>query len=64
MKAHELRQKSLAELKQELLDLLRQHFKLRMQRASEQLKQHSQLKLIRRDIARIKTVLNEKAKAV
>jgi len=64
MKAHELRQKSMAELKQELLDLLRQHFNLRMQRASEQLKQHSQLKLIRRDIARIKTVLNEKAKAV
>ncbi len=64
MKARELRQRSMAELKQELLDLLRQHFNLRMQRASEQLKQHSQLKLIRRDIARIKTVLNEKAKAV
>ncbi|OQW91904.1 MAG: 50S ribosomal protein L29 [Beggiatoa sp. IS2] len=64
MKARELRQRSMAELKQELLDLLRQHFNLRMQRASEQLKQHSQLKLIKRDIARVKTVLNEKAKAV
>ena len=64
MKAFELRKRNNAELKQDLLDLLREHFNLRMQKANEQLKQHHQLRDVKRDIARVKTVLNEKVRAV
>ena len=61
MKASELRSKSTNDLNKELSDLLRSHFGLRMQRATQQLSNTSQLVKVRRDIARVKTVLAEKA---
>ena len=63
MKATELREKSADELKIELDGLLREQFNLRMQKGTGQLSRPDQVKKVRRDIARIKTVLNEKAKA-
>jgi large subunit ribosomal protein L29 len=60
MKAKELRVKPVDELNQQLLELLREQFNLRMQKAHEQLNRHTQLKSIRRDIARVQTILNEK----
>jgi len=60
MKANELRDKSVEELQQELLGLLKDQFNLRMQRATGQLAQNHLLGQVRRDIARVKTVLNEK----
>ncbi len=60
MKASELKAKSTAELQQELLELNRAHFNLRMQLATQQLSNTSQLGKTRRDIARVKTVLKEK----
>ncbi len=63
MNASELRQKSSDELKLELDGLLREQFNLRMQKGSGQLSRPDQVKKVRRDIARIKTVLNEKSKA-
>lgn len=64
MKAIELRLKSLEELKKELLELLREYFNLRMQKVNEQLSRHTQLGRVRRDIARVKTVLKEKKVAL
>jgi large subunit ribosomal protein L29 len=61
MKASELLQKTPAELNQELSDLLKAQFGLRMQLATQQLTNTSQLKKVRRDIARVKTVLTQKA---
>lgn len=61
MKAKELREKSLEELNTELLNLLREQFNLSMQAARGQLKQSHLLKQVRRDIARVKTLLTEKA---
>ena len=61
-KAKELRTKNLPELQQELLELLRAQFGLRMQHATQQLGNTAQLKNIRRDIARTKTILAQKAK--
>jgi large subunit ribosomal protein L29 len=61
MKASELREKSVEELSQELLSLTEQQFKLRMQKSTGQLAQHHLLKEAQRDIARVKTVLNQKA---
>ncbi|EFJ1171321.1 50S ribosomal protein L29 [Escherichia coli] len=63
MKAKELREKSVEELNTELLNLLREQFNLRMQTASGQLQQSHLLKQVRRDVARVKTLLNEKAGA-
>jgi large subunit ribosomal protein L29 len=63
MKAQELREKSVEELNAELLNLLREQFNLRMQGATGQLQQTHTLKAVRRDIARVKTVLTEKAGA-
>jgi len=63
MKASELRNKSEKELGEELHELLRERFNLRMQRGSGQLSQPHNLKRVRRDIARIKTVLNQKKQA-
>ncbi|MFC3912628.1 50S ribosomal protein L29 [Pseudaeromonas sharmana] len=63
MKAQDLRQKSVEELKAELLGLLREQFNLRIQASTGQLSQTHTLKQVRRDIARVKTVLNEKAGA-
>ena len=60
MKATELRGKDQAALQQELNELLKAQFGLRMQSATQQLSNNSQLKKVRRDIARVKTVLREK----
>ncbi|MGO2133867.1 50S ribosomal protein L29 [Marinobacter sp.] len=61
MKATELRAKSAEELKQELIGLLKEQFNLRMRKATGQLNQSHLLPGVKRDIARVKTVLNEKA---
>ncbi|CAG9239872.1 MULTISPECIES: 50S ribosomal protein L29 [Burkholderiaceae] len=61
MKASELLQKDKAALDQELSDLLKAQFGLRMQLATQQLTNTSQLKKVRRDIARVRTVLTQKA---
>mgnify|MGYP000858979647 FL=1 len=63
MKANELRAKDPAALKKELDELLKAHFSLRMQFATQQLNNTSQLRKTRRDIARVRTVMNEKAAA-
>ncbi|MBK8529222.1 MAG: 50S ribosomal protein L29 [Rubrivivax sp.] len=60
MKATELRTKDVAALEKEITDLLKAHFGLRMQRATQALSNNSQLGQTRRDIARAKTVLAEK----
>ena len=60
MKANELREKSVEQLKSDLLDLLKIQFSLRMQNATGQLSKSSELKRVRRKIARIKTVTSEK----
>jgi len=62
MKATELRNKDVAALEKEVTDLLKAHFGLRMQKATQQLTNHSQLGKTRRDIARAKTVLAQKKK--
>ena len=61
-KASELRAKDVAALETEIKDLLKSHFNLRMQRATQQLNDHSALKKTRRDIARVKTILTQKTK--
>ena len=61
MNAKELRAKSETELKQELLELLKTHFKLRMQKATQQLQNTASLRQTRRDIARVRTILTQKA---
>jgi len=63
MKAEELRQKTEQDLSAELEGLLREQFNLRMQQGSDQLARPDQMKKVRRNIARIKTVLNEKNQA-
>ena len=63
MKTAELRSKDEAGLKKELEDLLRAQFPLRMQKATQQLSNTSQIRKVRRDIARVRTVMNEKASA-
>jgi large subunit ribosomal protein L29 len=60
MKASELRDKDQAALNKELGELLKAQFGLRMQIATQQLNNTAQLKKVRRDIARVKTVLNQK----
>ncbi len=61
MKASDLRGKQTDELKKELESLLRAQFGLRMQLATQQLSNSSQLKKVRRDIARVRTIMKEKA---
>ena len=61
MKASELREKSVEDLNKELLELTREKFNLRMQVATGQMNRTHQLKSVRRNIARVKTILNEKA---
>ena len=63
MKANELRQKNDADLTKELLELRKAQFSLRMQLATQQLNNTSQLGKVRKDIARIKTIQREKAAA-
>ena len=60
MKANELRGKSVDDLKQELQSLLKAQFSLRMQKATQQLANTSQIGKTRRDIARVRTVLTQK----
>ena len=60
MKASELRAKSVDELNKELLELLKAQFGLRMQMATQQLSNFSQIGKVHRDIARVRTVLREK----
>ena len=62
MKAVELRAKSVDELNNELIELRRAQFSLRMQLATQQLTKVDQLCKVRRDIARVRTVLAEKAR--
>ena len=61
MNAKELRAKDVAALNQELQALLKTHFKLRMQKATQQLQNTASLRQTRRDIARVRTILTEKA---
>lgn len=60
MEAKELRQKDVAALKEELLKLRREQFNLRMARAAGQPAKPDQFNRVRKDIAKLKTVLNEK----
>ncbi|MDD2933636.1 MAG: 50S ribosomal protein L29 [Methylotenera sp.] len=62
MKATDLRAKSVEELNAELIDLRRAQFSLRMQVATQQLSKVDQLGKVRKDVARVKLVLAEKAK--
>ncbi|MBQ0720044.1 MAG: 50S ribosomal protein L29 [Gammaproteobacteria bacterium] len=61
MKASELREKSTEELNTAILGELETQFKLRMKRSTGQLNESHEMKVARRNVARIKTVLNEKA---
>ena len=61
MKPSELRGKNPDDLKKELESLLRAQFGLRMQLATQQLANTSQLKKVRRDIARVRTIMKEKS---
>ena len=63
MKASELRGKSVEDLEKELLELRRAQFGLRMQLATQSLTKNSEIERVRRDIARVHTLLNEKSKA-
>lgn len=63
MKAEELRTKTLDELKTQIADLRKESFNLRFQRASGQLGNSARVREVRRDIARIQTILNERARA-
>ena len=62
MKATDLRAKSVEELNAELIELRRAQFSLRMQVATQELSKVDQLGKVRKDVARVKTVLAEKAK--
>ncbi|MFA6902007.1 MAG: 50S ribosomal protein L29 [Gallionellaceae bacterium] len=64
MKASELKTKSVAELQSELLSLTKEQFGLRMKLATQQLSNNSMLSKVRRDIARVKTILTEKGAAL
>jgi large subunit ribosomal protein L29 len=63
MNAKELRTMDVAALNKELQDLLKAHFSLRMQKATQQLQNTNQIRVTRRDIARVRTVLSQKAAA-
>ena len=60
MKASDVRSKTADELKEQLVDLKKEQFNLRFQRATQQLEKPARVKEVRRDIARIKTILSEK----
>ncbi len=63
MNAEELRKKSVDELNEELVALRREQFNLRMQQATGELNNHTEHGRVRKNIARVKTVLNELARA-
>jgi len=60
MTAKELNEKTVDELRAELIELLKEQFNLRMQHATGQLSNSSQLKTVRRSIARVKTIIRQK----
>jgi len=60
MSAQELREKSAEQLNEELMSLLKEQFNLRMQHATGQLSSSAKLKMVRRSIARVKTIMREK----
>lgn len=62
MKAQELRKKSNQELQDELTELLKEQFKLRMQKSSGQIGNPSRFNSVRKDIARVKTIMAEMGK--
>ena len=61
MKAHDLRQKTPDQLRDELIALKKEAFNLRFQQATGQLENTARMNAVRKDVARIKTVLNQKA---
>lgn len=63
MNAHELRDKTPDQLRDELVNLKKESFNLRFQQATGQLENSARLKTVKRDVARVKTVLNQKAAA-
>ena len=63
MKAKDLRAKTAEELNEELLSLRKAQFSMRMQLATQQVTVLSEIRKVRRDIARVKTVINQKASA-
>jgi large subunit ribosomal protein L29 len=63
VKTNELRSLDGTQLNKELEDLLRAQFSLRMQKATQQLSNTSQIRKVRRDIARVRTVIRQKAEA-
>lgn len=63
MKASELRSQSVEELQERLHELLKEQFNLRMQQGSGQTPRSHLIQKVRKDIARVKTVINEKRKA-
>ena len=63
MKTSELRARDADALTKELQDLLKAQFSLRMQKATQQLTNTSQIRKVRRDIARVRTVMGEKARS-
>jgi len=60
MKAQDLREKTAEELHEELMSVLKEQFNIRMQHATGQLSNTTRLKSVRRTVARIKTIMNEK----
>ncbi|WP_375597217.1 50S ribosomal protein L29 [Devosia sp. Naph2] len=60
MKASDVRAKTADELKDQLVDLKKEQFNLRFQRATQQLEKPARVREVRRDIARIKTILGQK----
>jgi large subunit ribosomal protein L29 len=60
MKASDVRSKTADELKDQLVDLKKEQFNLRFQRATQQLEKPARVKQVRRDVARIKTILGQK----
>ncbi|MDT8385317.1 MAG: 50S ribosomal protein L29 [Gammaproteobacteria bacterium] len=61
MEVKELRTKNETELKEELQGLLREQFNLRMQKGTGQLSNSARIKSVRRDVARVMTIMNEKS---
>jgi large subunit ribosomal protein L29 len=63
MKASELRQKTMEELNSMLGEYVKEQFNLRMQKATGQLAKSSEIKRVKREMARVHTILSEKARA-
>jgi large subunit ribosomal protein L29 len=63
MNANELRDKTPDQLRDELANLKKEAFNLRFQQATNQLENTARMRIVRRDVARVKTILNEKAAA-